>query len=392
MIASPEFLYLVEPTTETDDANRELSAHELAARLSYFLWSSLPDAELRSLADSGELLKPAVLQRQTQRMLADPKARRFAKHFCEQWLGLGQMDRVAVNPEYYPRFEDATRLALRQEPIEFFWHVLSENRGALDFLRADYAVLNETLSKHYGVEGVQGSSWRSVSVSPEQHRGGAITMGGFLLANSNGADSHPIFRGKWLLEKLLNDPPPPPPPNVPDLDQADPNFAKLPLKEQLAFHRENAACASCHDKLDPWGLALENFDAVGQWRESTTSADPIASKPQDAPVESNKKRPKKQRRNTRTVRAAPSIDAAVALPGGVEVNGADDLRTYLLEHKHQKFSEGLVRKLLSYALGRSLEWTDRPEVDRLVKHFSDSNYQLSSLVAAIAASESFQGR
>ncbi|MBA4190320.1 MAG: hypothetical protein C0467_20225 [Planctomycetaceae bacterium] len=380
ILASPKFHYLVEPSKE--QARRDLNAHELATRLSYFLWCSLPDAELRKLADSGELLKESVLAAQVRRVLEDPKARRFAKHFTEQWLGVDQMDSVAINPERYPNFKDTTKAAMRQEPIEFFWHVLSKDKSSLEFLSADYALVNESLADHYGLKGVVGSEFRAVPVRPESHRGGLLTMGCFMLAHSNGADSHPIFRGKWLLKDLFNEPPPPPPPGVPELNQADPNFAKLPLKKQLEFHRENAACAGCHNKLDPWGLALENFDAIGQWRASGPAGKAVAT------PESSKKRMKK---SPQTV-AMAAVDAAVRLPDGTAINGVEDLKKYCIEKKKNEFAKALVRKLLAYSLGRSLEWTDHAEVDRLTRLFAESNYKLQNLITEIVLSKTFRTR
>jgi mono/diheme cytochrome c family protein len=384
LLASPKFLYLVEPAKES---RRQLNAHELASRLSYFLWCSLPDAQLRELADTGALLKDDVLAAQVRRMLEDPKARRFAQHFTEQWLGVDLIDRVAVNPEHFPRFKNETKIAMRQEPIEFFWHVLSKDKSSLDFLSCDYVLVNDELAKHYGLKGVFGPAFRPVRVQPQDHRGGLLTMACFMLAHSNGADSHPIFRGKWLLKDILNDPPPPPPPGVPELNQADKKFAKLPLKRQLEIHREQAACASCHNKLDPWGLALENFDAIGQWRTSTSAAAPQAKN--DVVDAKNKK---KKKAAPKVVQDQHPIDAAVKLPDGTAIDGVDELKRYCLEKKSEEFSRALVRKLMAYALGRSLEWTDRPSVDSLSRQFAQSDYRLRSLIEEIVLSKNFRTR
>ena len=382
VISSPDFLYLIEPAGEQ---SRSLNAHELAARLSYFLWASLPDDALRQDADSGRLLEKTAFTAQVRRMLADPKAHRFATHFTEQWLGVDQIGRVAVNPEYYPAFHPQTKTSLEREPGEFFWHVLSQKRSAMDFLDSDYVVVDETLARHYRLKGVSGPDFRAVKVGPQDHRGGMLGMGGFMLAQSNGSQSHPIFRGKWVLGNLLNTPPPAPPPNVPQLDQADPKFAKLSLKDQLAFHRQNAACASCHDKLDPYGLALENFDAVGQWRQSESRL--IASANEDAAPEAKGKKRKKA--------AAPAfenvpVNAAVKLADNTPVNGFAELKAYLLRTKQDVFAEGLVRKLLAYALGRSLNWTDQAEIARLKQSFASSGYKLDALITEIAFSAPFR--
>ncbi len=308
-------------------------------------------------------------------MLADPKARRFATHFAEQWLGVGQIDGVDVNPEFFPRFQLATKEAMREEPVKFFWHVLSTGQSALDFLSSDYVVVNQTLAKHYGIGEVHGSEFRAVPVPPGSHRGGLVTMAGFMLANSDGAISHPIFRGKWLLNHILDDPPPPPPPGVPELDLADPDFAKLSPREQLAFHREKAACAQCHDQLDPWGLALENFDAIGQWRELSDEGHASGA------VEQVSKREE------------PSpLNISITLPDGSVVANTDELRQHLREQQRDAFAEGLTRKLLAYSLGRSLEWSDKVEVDRITDQFAKSDYRLKSLITAITTSETFRIR
>ncbi|QDU92287.1 DUF1592 domain-containing protein [Lignipirellula cremea] len=369
VLTSPHFLYLVEPVG--DSAGRQLTAHELATRLSYFVWASTPDEALTELADEGTLSTPEVLRKQVARMLDDPKAARFARHFATQWLNLDEMQKVAVNPEYYRHFESKTKEAMSEEPVAYFYHVLNLDRSALEFFDSDYAVVNQQLAAHYGLEGVRGPAFRPVRVAPDQHRGGLLTQAAFMLANSDGSDSHPILRGKWLLERLLNDPPPPPPADVPDLPKGDPEFVKLPLKEQLAIHRKQPACASCHDALDPWGLALENFDAIGQWRiEAPMMPPPAKGKPKMIPV-----------------------DAAVELPGGASINGLEGLKKHLLAEKKEAFAEGFVRRLLAYALGRSVQWSDREEVDALTQRLmSQHDYRLRPLIEDIVLSEAFRSR
>ena len=376
ILLSPKFLYLVEPI---GDARRNLTAHELTSRLSYFLWCSLPDAELRKHADSGELMKDAVLSGQVRRMLVDPKARRFVRNFAEQWLEADQVDRVAVNPEYYPNFKDDLKKSLRKEPSELFWHILTNQRSAMEFLSSDYVVVDQALAAHYGLKGVIGSEFRPVKVRPEDHRGGLLTMGCFMLANSNGAESHPIMRGKWLLKDLLNEPPPMPPPSVPELSQIK-GFEKMTLKRQLEVHRANAACALCHDKLDPWGLALENLDAIGQWR---TVAKKIEEEPVVVKAKGKEKPP--------TATTSP-IDSAVKLPDGTMVNSVDELKKYCVRVKGADFARSLTRKLFAYGLGRTLEWTDRADVDKLTKSFADSDFKLQTLITEIVLSNSFRTR
>lgn len=373
IIACPDFLYLVEPA---GDQPRNLNAYELAARLSYFLWASLPDDALRQAADTGRLLDKTVLTGQVRRMLADPKAHRLATHFTGQWLGVDQIGAVAVNPEYYPKFQSVTQQSMEREAGEFFWYVLSQQRSALEFLDSDYVVVDDVLARHYGLKGVTGSEFRPVKITRDDHRGGVLGMGGFMLAQSNGAQSHPVFRGKWVLSNILNTPPSPPPPNVPQLNQADANFAKLPIKEQLAFHRQNEACASCHDKLDPYGLTLENFDAIGHWRQSEMR---IVSS-----VGESKVKPKKAK-----MESVP-VDASANFPDGTPVNGFAELKAYLLRTKQDVFAEGLVRKLLAYALGRSLAWTDQAEVARLKGSFASSGYRLDALITEIVLSTPFR--
>lgn len=378
VISSPDFLYLVEPA---GDKPRDLNAHELAARLSYFLWASLPDDALRQAADSGKLLDKSALLEQARRMIADPKAHRLATHFAEQWLGVDQVRSVAVNPEYYPQFRDETKDSLEREPSEFFWYVLQHQRSATDFLDSNYVVVNETLARHYGLKGVAGPEFLPVDVTPEDHRGGLLGMGCFMLAQSDGSRSNPIFRGKWVLTNVLNTPPPPPPPNVPQLDQASPGFAKLSIKQQLGVHRQNQACASCHDRLDPYGLALENFDAIGHWR---TAEARLISEPNAKAAGAKKKKQA----------AAPTfekvaVDSSASLPDGTPLNGFNDLKAYLLRTKQDAFAEGLVRKLLAYSLGRSLVWSDQPEVARLKQGFAASGYKLDVLITEIVLSKPF---
>ena len=367
VLCSPHFLYLVEPSRESDTAR--LTAHELASRLSYFLWASMPDAELMRLAKSGRLLEAVVLRQQVARMLKNPKARRLADNFAAQWLDLDGVERVAVDPERHRGFqENEMKRAMREETLAYFRRVLFENRSCLELLDSDYAMLNERLARHYGIDGVSGPKFRPVQVTADQHRGGLLTQGAFMLANSDGADSHPILRGKWILERLLNDPPPKPPANVPDLERADPEFAKLPLKDKLAIHRRNPACATCHNDLDPWGLALENFDALGRWRTTVSTRADKGEKVKKI-----------------------SVDSSVVLANGDKIGGTNGLKKYLVTRKRGQFAEGLVRRLLAYSLGRSLEWTDRDTIENLTEGFTTRhNYRLRPLIEEIVLSDTFR--
>ena len=264
VLISPDFLYLVEPAGE---ANRSINAWELASRLSYFLWATTPDDELLRLAESEELQKPAVLSAQVERMLKDTRSETFFKQFSNQWLNLNVIEQVAVDRDYYPKFDDSLKLDMRAETQQFFGELVKNNRNALNFLNSDFTMLNESLARHYGIADVYGREFRRVAVTEDQHRGGLLSQAGILLANSTGADSHAVRRAVWIRDRLLNDPPAPPPPDVPSLKEADKKFQKLSIREQLEIHRQTEACGSCHKNIDPWGIALENYDALGLWRD-----------------------------------------------------------------------------------------------------------------------------
>ncbi len=360
VLISPDFLYLLEPNAGSTP--QRLTEFELASRLSYFLWSSMPDDELFRLAGAGELSRPAILEQQVQRMLADPKSQLFVDQFSSQWLDLFGLDRVAINPEFYPKFDDQLKNDMRAETQAFFGEILFNDLSALNLLDSDFAMLNAPLARHYGIAGPRGTAFERVPLTPSDHRGGLLTQASMLLRNSNGEDSHPIKRAVWLLERILDDPPAPPPPDVPELDPNEPDFAKLSLKQQLEAHREKAACNSCHRRIDPWGIALENFDATGRWR-----------------TEVEKKKG-----------GRVPVEVEATLPGGHEVRGIEDLKAYLLQHEKQRFARALSTKMLTYGLGRSLGFDDTQTVDRLAEEFAGSDYRLSRLVTAIVQSKPFQ--
>ena len=267
VLSSPHFLYLVQSQPSTSDTDQTLDPFELATRLSMFLWCSTPDDELLALASSGQLMEEEELIRQTHRMLADPRHQRFSKQFVHQWLGLSLLDYLVISREDYPEFDGPLKAALQQEPFAFFEEVLQHNHSVIDFLHADYAVVNQRLAEHYGLPAVTGNQFRRVPLPTDSQRGGLVTQAGILAMNSDGIDSHPLKRGVWLLENILNDPPPPAPPAVPEIDLTDPEIAKMTLKERIENHRNDPACLSCHVKIDPWGIAFENFDAIGSWRD-----------------------------------------------------------------------------------------------------------------------------
>lgn len=364
VLVSPDFLYLVEPSS---GKVRELTDHELASRLSYFLWSSMPDDRLFELAGTGQLRNPKTLTSEVDRLISDPRSQNFVEQFSDQWLDLGGMNRIAVNPEYYPEFRNELKPHMRQETHAFFNEILRSNTSALAFLDSNFAMLNQPMAEHYGLEGPRGIEFERVALAEDQHRGGLLAQASVLLANSTGEDSHAILRGVWIRKRLLDDPPSPPPPNVPNLDQQNRDVASLPLKEQLKEHRENEACARCHRGIDPWGIALEEFDAVGLLRD------------------------KIQRKSGRKM-VEFDVAARATLPGGHEVNGLDDLKKYLLTEKREQFARTLVSRILAYALGRSLELSDRETVETITAQFIKNDYKLHKLIQRIVASAAFRSK
>ncbi len=356
VLSSPRFLYLVQSDQASTAADRRLDEFELATRLSMFLWCSTPDDELLDLAAKGQLGETDELVRQTRRMLADPRHERFSKHFVRQWLDLELLDYLTVDGAAYPQFDSSLKDAMQQEPIAFFEEVLQTDRSVMDFIHADYALVNERLAQHYGISNIHGNHFQKVSLKPEDNRGGLLTQAGLLAMNSDGKDSHPLKRGIWLLESLLNDPPPPPPPAVPEIDLADPEIAKLTLKERIENHRNHPACISCHAKIDPWGIAFENFDAVGNWRTQIQGKD---------------------------------IDASSRLYNQHPLDGVDGLKRYLLANRQDQFARAMVYKLTTFALGRPLTFADRASVERLTADLRKEGDGLATLIKLIATSQLF---
>lgn len=357
-----EFLYLVEPAGKE---KRPITDWELASRLSYFLWSTLPDDRLLKLAEKGELRNQMILAAEVDRMLKDPKSSRFIEQFTEQWLQLNVLESVAISRDYYSGFDDKLKEDMRQETQQFFAELVRENLSALHLLSSDFTMLNESLAKHYGFEGVFGRKFRKVALKKDSHRGGLLGQASVLLSNSTGEDSHPVRRAVWIRDRLLNDPPAPPPPDVPSLDEADPKFLKLSVREQLEVHRGTDACASCHKNIDPWGIALENFDAVGLWRDEI------------------------RRKAGRKFETIP-VNAKDVLPSGIELNGHEQLKDHLLQKHKADFAESLVSRLLMYALGRRLELSDREEVVKLTKQWASNDYRLRDFIQSLVTSEAFQ--
>ena len=325
----------------------------------------MPDDTLFGLASEGQLHLKENLIAQTQRMLADSKSRAFSENFASQWLDLAGIRRLAVNPEYF-KFEEKTKDLFEEESIRFVHHVLSENLSIDNFIDSEFAFLNPVLARHYRIPGISGG-FQVVNLAKEQHRGGLLTQASMLFGNSTGAETHPIKRGVWVLERMLDDPPSPPPPNVPELDQAQGSDEKLlTLKEKLIAHADNESCRDCHRKIDPWGLAFENYNALGQWREGST--DPLVLAPHQS-VE---------------------IDSRTELPNGKNVDDLDALKAYLLNEKKGQFRRAMVRKVMAYALGRYLEFADRSDEDRICDSVRDNGDTFQYLIQQVVLSDAFQ--
>jgi mono/diheme cytochrome c family protein len=360
ILVNPQFLFRIErdPPGIAPHTAYRLTDVELASRLSFFLWSSLPDDELLDAAIRGELQKPAALQRQVRRMLADARSEALVASFAAQWLYLRNLESTSPDPRLFPDFDDNLRQAFRRETELFFESILREDRSVLDLLRANYAFLNERLAKHYGIPHVYGSHFRRVMLGKDAVRGGLLSQGSILSVTSYATRTSPVIRGKWILTNLLGTPPPPPPPAVPELKEVNFGGKVLSMRERLALHRANSACASCHNLMDPVGFALENYDAVGRWR---------------------------------TEEDGTPIDAAGNLPDGTKFEGASGLQQALLS-RPELFVSALTEKLLTYALGRGLEYYDAPAVREIVRHAGQNDFRFSWLIAGIAGSRPFQMR
>ena len=358
ILASPKFLYVLPGESEglQVGSNDRVPQHELATRLSLFLWCSLPDEMLLELAATGRLSDDEVLRQQVSRMLADPRAMRFAKHFVGQWLHMQPLEYLSPT-RGDDGLDEALLESMKQEPIALFTEMLRHDASVLDFIDADYAVVNARLASHYGIPGVQGNHFRRISLPAESKRGGLLTQAGLLTMNSDGEDSHPVKRGVWLLTNLLNDPPPPPPPAVPEIDLSDPEIAKLTLKERIEDHRDHAACLSCHQKIDPWGIAFENYDAMGRWRDQI-----------DGKI----------------------VDATSVLPGNASLDGMQGLKEHLIQERQEQFVRATVEKMVSFALGRQLDFADRAAVTEITRDVRESGNGIRTMVISLVTSELFQ--
>jgi hypothetical protein len=358
VLVSPDFLFM----RETDPAGAKGVVHrisdlELATRLSFFLWSSIPDEQLLQVAQKNQLSKPGVLKAQVARMLADPRARALTENFAGQWLYLRRLEYQKPDRRVFPDFDQRLRSAMLTETQMFFDGVVKDNRSALDFLDANYTYLNQRLAEHYGVPGVYGTAFRKVELDPSMHRGGLLGQGAILTVTSYNNRTSTVLRGKWILDNILAAAPPPPPPNVPALNDAK-NGKSMTVRQQMEAHRANPVCASCHTKMDPLGFSLENYDATGAWR---------------------------------TAYAGSLVDASAVMPDGTAFDGPAGLKGVLLARKDQ-FVEALTERLMTYALARGVEAYDMPAVRQVRYAAAKDDYRMQTIILGIVESVPFTMR
>ena len=362
LLVSPEFLFRVErdPARIAPNTPYRITDLELASRLSFFLWSSIPDDELLGLAARGRLHDPAVLEQQVKRMVADARAEAFVENFAGQWLYLRNLPAITPVSFNFPDFDDALRTSMQRETELFFGSIVRDDRGALELLTANFTFLNERLARHYGIPGIKGTDFRRVELPADSTRRGLLGQGSILTVTSHPDRTSPVVRGKWILENLLGTPPPPPPPNVPELKATGDAGAVLSMRERMTQHRADPVCASCHAMMDPIGFSLENFDAVGKYRTLGEDSGPI--------------------------------DAAGNLPDGAKFDGTDGLRKALLSHSDRVVAT-IAEKLLTFALGRGLEAYDAPTVRSIVRNAAQQNYRFTTgLILGVVKSAPFQMR
>ncbi len=360
ILASPKFVFRSETDPDSVAAGKtyRISDLELASRLSFFVWSSIPDDELLDVASKGRLRTPAVLDQQVRRMIADPRARALISNFAGQWLYLRNLGGMVPDSNVFPDFDDNLRQAFQREAELFFESIVREDRNVLDLMTADYTFVNERLARHYGISSVYGSQFRRVALTDDARKG-LLGKGAILTVTSNGNRTSPVKRGKWILENLVGIPPAPPPPNVPPLpEDSEDDTAPLSMRQRMENHRANPVCASCHKIMDPLGFALENFDAVGAWRDTAASA---------------------------------PIDASGAFWDGTPVDGVAGLRKSLLR-RPTVFVQTVTEKLLTYALGRGLDYSDMSVVRGILRESAPRDYRFSAVVLGIVKSMPFQMR
>jgi hypothetical protein len=361
VLVSPQFLFRIErdPANAVPGSIHRVNSLELASRLSFFLWSSIPDRELLDLAAAGKLNDPQVLDQQVHRMLADRRAESLVTNFAAQWLFLRDIEAKQPDGLLFPDFDENLRKAFHRETELFLDSVLLENRSVLDLLTANYTFVNDRLAKHYGIPNVEGTYFRRVTFPAGSMRGGLLGQGSILTLTSYSTRTSPVVRGKWVLENLLSSAPPPPPPNIPALKtEASETGKALSMREAMIQHRANPSCASCHARMDPIGFAMENFDAVGRWRDTD---------------------------------AGQRIDVSGAFPDGTKFDGMAGLKKVLLAHPDQ-FAGTVAEKLLMYAIGRNLQYYDAPAVRAILRDAKASNYSFASMVMGVVKSTPFQMR
>jgi hypothetical protein len=336
-----------------------INSFELATRLSFFLWCSIPDVELLEAAYREDLRDPDLLRLQVRRLLDDPKARRMAKDFVSQWLEIDDLTQPTYDKDehLFPEFDTELRAAMHSETVAFFYYTLSESRNFLELLDGRYTFLNETLAKHYGIDGIKGNEMRKVNLEGTE-RGGILGMASVLTATSLPNRTSPVLRGKWVMEKVLSTPPKPPPPNVPDLEATREIHDELSLREALVIHRENPSCFGCHQDMDDLGFALENYDAIGRWRTTYNNSTAL-------------------------------IDVTGSLKSGEYFDGAAQLREVLIS-KQEQFAKGISRKMLGFALGRSIEFRDTKFVEKLAESLIDNQFDPVPFIEDLVLSYPFQ--
>ena len=359
VLVSPHFLFLVEqdPAGSRPGTVRRLTDLELASRLSFFLWSSIPDEALLAAAEKGQLHQPTQIDAQITRMLADPRAEALTRNFAGQWLYLRNLDQQRPDFATYPKFDARLRSAMAQETEMFFSHILHSNKSVLDFIAADYTFLNQRLAEHYNIPGVTGTAFRQVSLDPASHRGGLLGQASILTVTSYGNRTSVVKRGKWVLDNMLAAPPPPPPPDVPALQESH-DGKLLNARQQLELHRQKPACASCHVKMDPLGFALESFDAVGAYRTSD---------------------------------AGQPIDLGASLPDGTQFSGLSGLQQILMTRKDE-FTRAFTERLMTYALARGTIPADMPAVRHISRRAAGDGYRIQTIIRGIVASDGFAMR
>jgi hypothetical protein len=360
VLVSPHFLFRIEQDRAPQGSAKayRVDDHELAVRLSYFLWSSMPDDELFKLADDGRLSDPAVLEKQVRRMLGDPKARAFTEEFGARWLQINKLADARPSTEFFPTFTPKMRQALYDETATFFDKLREEDRSLLELLDADYTYANEDLAKHYGLPELKGPELRRVALRPQDHRGGLLGMGSVLALTSHTSRTSPTLRGKYVLEVIFGTPPPPPPPDAGMLKEEPKGKETKSFREQLAQHAARPTCAACHKKIDPLGFGLENYDAVGRWRDDS------GGKP---------------------------LDTTGLFPGGAKFNGPGELKKVLLSRK-EEFLHNVVSRALTYALGRELQDEDEPAVNDVMTALAKGDNRFSALILGVVRSYPFQYR